>query len=98
MFTFELAPRLPADEVTVNALHPATLMDTRMVRETFGSARSTVREGADATLRLIEDPSLDGTTGRYFFGTDEARADEQAYDAEARRRLRELSERLVGLA
>ena len=33
MFTFELAERLNPLEVTVNALHPATLMDTKMVRE-----------------------------------------------------------------
>jgi NAD(P)-dependent dehydrogenase (short-subunit alcohol dehydrogenase family) len=97
LFTFELAERLGgADEVTVNALHPATLMDTQMVRTAFGSARSTVREGADATLRLIEDPALDGVTGRYFDGQDESRADAQAYDADARRRLWELSERLTG--
>ena len=33
MFTFELAERLGPDAgVTVNALHPATLMDTNMVR------------------------------------------------------------------
>jgi NAD(P)-dependent dehydrogenase (short-subunit alcohol dehydrogenase family) len=35
MFTFELAERLRGSGVTVNALHPATLMDTRMVRNTF---------------------------------------------------------------
>jgi NAD(P)-dependent dehydrogenase (short-subunit alcohol dehydrogenase family) len=96
LFTVELAEQVPAAEVTVNALHPATLMDTQMVRTTFGSARSTVREGADATLRLIEDPALDGMTGLYFNGQDEARADAQAYDPGARRRLWELSERLSG--
>ena len=46
MFTFELAERRP--DVTVNAVHPATLMDTKMVRETFGQARSTVAEGVEA--------------------------------------------------
>src|SRR5438093_1550782 len=30
-FGFELASRLPADEVTVNSLHPATFMPTKMV-------------------------------------------------------------------
>ena len=49
------------------------------------------------SLRLIRDPELEGVTGVYFNGTREARADAQAYDAEARRRLRELSERLTGL-
>jgi NAD(P)-dependent dehydrogenase (short-subunit alcohol dehydrogenase family) len=96
LFTFELADRLGGDPPTVNALHPATLMDTQMVRATYGRAMSTVREGADATLRLIADDELDGVTGRYFDGRRESRADAQAYDPEARRRLWELSERLTG--
>ena len=51
----------------------------------------------EATLRLAADAELDGVTGRYFDGQNEARAHPQAYDPDARRRLRELSERLVGL-
>ena len=47
---------------------------------------------------LAGDPALDGVTGRYFNRTRVAKADEQAYDADARRRLWELSERLTGLA
>jgi NAD(P)-dependent dehydrogenase (short-subunit alcohol dehydrogenase family) len=96
--TFDLADELAGDGVTVNALHPATLMDTTMVRETFGGARTTVREGADATLRLIADPALEGVTGAYFQGTREAEPDPQANDPQARAALRELSERLTGAA
>jgi hypothetical protein len=44
------------------------------------------------------DDELDGVSGRYFNGTREARADPQAYDAEARRKLRGLSERLIDRA
>jgi NAD(P)-dependent dehydrogenase (short-subunit alcohol dehydrogenase family) len=95
MFTFELAERLKDRDVTVNALHPATFMDTKMVHETFGRARSSVAEGVEATLRLIEDPQLDGVSGRFFAGLDESAAHPQAYDPEARRRLWELSERLT---
>ena len=36
-----------------------------------------------------------GVSGAYFNGTSEVRADAQAYDLDARRRLRELSQRLV---
>ena len=50
-FTFELAERLGDSGVTVNALHPATLMDTKMVRDYFGMPRSSVDEGTEATLR-----------------------------------------------
>jgi len=98
MFTVELAERLgPNGGVTVNALHPATLMDTRLVRESgFGTPRSTIEEGALATIRLLTDETLDGRSGEYFDGLDDARADPQAYDDEARRRLWDLSEKLTG--
>ena len=97
MFTFDLAEELEDTGVTANSLHPASLMDTKMVFETFGSASSSVREGTDATVRLAISPELEGVTGRYFDGQREARADEQAYNPEARARLRRLSEELTGL-
>jgi len=97
MFTFDLAEELRDAGVTVNCLHPASYMPTKIVMHARGSAVSTLEEGLDATMRLAADAALDGVTGRYFNGQSEARAHPQAYDPDARRRLRELSEGLVGL-
>jgi NAD(P)-dependent dehydrogenase (short-subunit alcohol dehydrogenase family) len=100
MFTFELAERLrDAGEtgVTVNALHPATLMDTQLVRTSFGRAGSSdVAEGVESLTQLVADPELEGVSGRYFDRLEEGAAHPQAYDAQARRRLWELSEELTG--
>jgi NAD(P)-dependent dehydrogenase (short-subunit alcohol dehydrogenase family) len=99
-FTFELAARLQSEGetgVTVNALHPATLMPTKLVFETVGRTIDSLEQGLEATLRLVIDPELDGVSGVYFNGLEEATADPQAYDADARRRLWELSERLCAL-
>jgi NAD(P)-dependent dehydrogenase (short-subunit alcohol dehydrogenase family) len=96
LFTFELAGRLKGTGVTANALHPASLMDTKMVIETFGHTMSTVREGANAIVRLAVSPELEGVTGRYFDGQPDARTNRQAYDAGARERLWVLSEELCG--
>jgi NAD(P)-dependent dehydrogenase (short-subunit alcohol dehydrogenase family) len=95
-FTFELAERLRGSGVTANALHPASLMDTKMVLGTFGYTMSTVEEGAEATVRLVVSPELEGFAGRYFDGQREARANRQAYDADVRKRLWALSEELCG--
>jgi NAD(P)-dependent dehydrogenase (short-subunit alcohol dehydrogenase family) len=95
LFTIDLAEQLDGNGVTVNCLHPATYMPTKMVKAAGATPASTLEEGTDATLRLVSDPELDGTTGRYFNGLHEARADDQAYHVRARLRLRELSERLV---
>ena len=98
LFTVELTERLAGRDVTVNALHPATLMNTKMVLDTLGSARSSVEEGMEAVLRLVTDPELDEVSGRFFDGVRESAAHEQAYDADARRRLWKESERLTGAA
>ena len=98
MQTFDLAGELDPTEVTVNCLHPGTMMPTKMVLSGGGRTVDTLETGVDATVHLIADPALDGVSGRYFDIRAEARAREQAYDLDARRRLRELTERLVGLA
>jgi NAD(P)-dependent dehydrogenase (short-subunit alcohol dehydrogenase family) len=94
MFSFESARRFP--EVESVALHPATFMDTKMVRSRVGTPSSTVQEGADATVRLAADLDLD-VQGRYFNGLREGRADVMAYDEDARKRLWDVSEQLVSL-
>jgi NAD(P)-dependent dehydrogenase (short-subunit alcohol dehydrogenase family) len=97
MMTFDLAEELGDAGVTANCLHPATYMPTKIVTYAGIDPASSLEEGTRATLRLVVDPELDGVTGRYFDGTTESRAHPQAYDADARRRLLELSESLVGL-
>jgi|ERR1700722_2378067 NAD(P)-dependent dehydrogenase (short-subunit alcohol dehydrogenase family) len=90
LFTIDLARELEGSGITVNALHPATFMNTRMVRD-FGAPRSTVEEGALAILKLATSAELDGKSGLYFNGQEEAQADAQAYDPQARQQLNRLS-------
>lgn len=98
LFTIDLADELRGSGVTVNALHPATYMDTAMVRLAGGTPRSTVEEGAEAILNLAVSPGLEGRSGLFFNGLAEARADAQAYDANARQRLQAISRELTGLS
>jgi NAD(P)-dependent dehydrogenase (short-subunit alcohol dehydrogenase family) len=95
-FGFELAERVPADEVTVNSLHPATYMPTKIVLAGRGQSIDTLEEGVEATVRLATSPELEGVTGRFFDRQVESSAQSQAYDREARRRLWDLSVRLTG--
>ena len=95
MFTMDLARELEGTGVIVAALHPATLMDTPMVREAGVAARSTIDEGADAVMHLIAGPDI--TSGDYYDGLRPARAHAQAYDPEARAMLRRLSRELTGV-
>jgi len=97
MFTIDLAEELKGSGVTVNALHPATYMNTTMVRAGGITPISTVEQGGDAILRLVADDDVAGKSGLFFNGKSEAKANPQAYDAAARKRLRELSLKLTGV-
>jgi NAD(P)-dependent dehydrogenase (short-subunit alcohol dehydrogenase family) len=98
MLTLDLAAELPADKVTANVLHPATLMDTAMVDRAGMRARATVADGADAVLQLASSPELAGQTGLYYNQLDAARSSvPQAYDLAARARLKALSSELTGV-
>ncbi|MGH3302544.1 MAG: SDR family NAD(P)-dependent oxidoreductase [Streptosporangiaceae bacterium] len=95
---FELAERVPAEQVTVNSLHPATFMPTKMVLAERGSSVDTLETGVAATERLSTDLALAGVTGRFFDRTREARANAQAYDSAARARLWQVSLELTDQA
>ncbi|QPF89212.1 SDR family NAD(P)-dependent oxidoreductase [Bradyrhizobium commune] len=98
MFTIDLAAELMDARITVNSLHPATYMNTTMVRAGGITPISTVEQGGAAILHLVEGDDVAGKSGLFFNGMNEARANPQAYDANARKRLRALSEKLTGLS
>ena len=54
MFTFDLAKELGGHNIAVNCLHPATYMDTTMVRLSGVQPISTVEQGGAAILQLVE--------------------------------------------
>jgi len=93
MFTHDLADDLEGTGIVVGSLHPATYMPTEMVRRAGATPRSTIAEGADAVMQVVD--SDDFQSGQYFSGLNPRRANAQAYDPEARARLRRLSEELT---
>jgi NAD(P)-dependent dehydrogenase (short-subunit alcohol dehydrogenase family) len=98
MFTIDLADELKGSGVTVNSLHPATYMNTTMVRAGGITPVSTVEQGGEAILRLACGDDVADKSGLFFNGMQQARANPQAYDVDARKRLRALSLELTGLS
>lgn len=93
--TIELAPEFQKQGITMVSLHPATMMNTSMVRAMGVPPRSTVDEGLAAVMNLVNLKEL--TAGAYYNGTAPATPHAQAQDADARRKLRELTVRLTGV-
>ncbi|WP_163550194.1 SDR family NAD(P)-dependent oxidoreductase [Candidatus Frankia nodulisporulans] len=87
MSGFELADRVDPAEITVNSLHPATYMPTKMVLLEVGHSVDALETGVEATHRLV--------TGRFFDRQRETRANPQAYDGAVRAALWERSLALV---
>ncbi len=96
MFTIDLAEELRGSGVTANSLHPATYMNTTMVRAGGITPMSTVEQGGNAILHLVTGDDVESKSGLFFNGMNEAEANPQAYDAIARQRLRALSLELTG--
>ncbi len=109
LMTFTLAQELEHEGVSVNAVHPATLMPTKMTtslraiqpRGLVGRLlmsrlrpRSSIAQGVENVVRLVDDPTLDPVTGRYFKEAREKRAHRQAYDSAARAALEASSQEL----
>jgi hypothetical protein len=82
--------------MTINSLHPATYMPTKMVLESVGHSIDSLDTGVDATAQLVRDPGLANITGTYFNITKRERANAQAYDSIARQRLTDITESLIG--
>ena len=94
MFTIDLAAELKAKGIVVQALHPATYMNTTMILSAGLTPRSTVEEGTASVMHAI---TTDEASGSYFVGQKLGTPHAQSADAEARRRLREITRTLVGL-
>ena len=96
MFAFDLAEELAGINFAVNCLHPATFMDTTMVRLSGVKPISTVREGGAAILQLVESSRSPAGAASISMASANCAPIPQAYDESARKKLRVLSFDLVG--
>jgi NAD(P)-dependent dehydrogenase (short-subunit alcohol dehydrogenase family) len=95
LFTFDLAEELKDTGVTVNALHPASLMPTKMVFEGWTQTMDSLETGVNATLNLVMN---DVGTGHYFDRMNKASPNAQANDKAARVQLKRVSDDLIAKA
>jgi NAD(P)-dependent dehydrogenase (short-subunit alcohol dehydrogenase family) len=96
MMTIDLAEEMKSRGVTVNAMHPGAYMNTAMVRHMGHEVVDSVDEGAQHMLDLATHPKFAKVTGRYIAQGLDTAARPQAYDASARKQLRDISDKLIG--
>ncbi|GJM38246.1 MAG: retinol dehydrogenase [Acidimicrobiales bacterium] len=106
LHTHELAKRLPADQVTVNCVHPGAVR-TRLGRDTEASRLSNIvwpavsrffltpEKGARTSVWAATAPELDGVTGEYFVKSRIKKPRKTARDDAAAARLWTVSEDLL---
>jgi NAD(P)-dependent dehydrogenase (short-subunit alcohol dehydrogenase family) len=108
-FTTELARRLAGSGVTANCLHPGTVA-TGYARD--GDATGVLafgvkvikpfvlsaEQGARTSIYLASSPDVAEVTGEYFVKSRARRPSKVARDADAARRLWDISDELVGKA
>lgn len=95
--TRALAADFAGGGITMISLHPASLMDTTMVKGLGVPARTTIADGLDHVMGLITAPSLQA--GAFYVDGEVARPNHpQADDPQAQARLVALSAELTGVA
>jgi NAD(P)-dependent dehydrogenase (short-subunit alcohol dehydrogenase family) len=107
LFTYELARRVNAAEITTNAVHPGTVA-TGFAREGFGLTNLffalarpfllTPEQGADTPVYLASAPELENVTGKYFESRRAVKSSFVSYDETSARRLWDASVQLTGLS
>ncbi|MDF2695707.1 MAG: short-chain dehydrogenase/reductase, partial [Labilithrix sp.] len=93
MFTLDLAEAFPT--IASNALHPGTFLDTGMVRDAGIRPLGPAARGTEVIEHVLAASLFDKVSGRYFDEERPTRAEAQAYDVAARRRLRERTVDLI---
>ncbi len=107
LFTLELARRLEGTGVTANALHPGVVA-TQLFRH-FGLAGKLLApiarllllspaRGAETSVYLASSPDIAGVSGKYFDKCQPVEPSPAALDADAARRLWDVSAELTALA
>jgi hypothetical protein len=66
-----------------------------LLRRVMNPNIHTIGESGDALARMLTDPALAGTTGRYFEGRREIRSSEESYDEDRAEELWHASEALT---
>src|SRR4051812_19415438 len=81
---FALARRLDPHRVSVNSVHPQTMMPTKQGTAVFDHSVDDIETGVNAIENLVTNPALAGVSGRYFNKTREAKASAQPMTRESR--------------
>jgi NAD(P)-dependent dehydrogenase (short-subunit alcohol dehydrogenase family) len=104
LFTRELARRLEGTGVTANCVHPGLVGSgfnhnngwlTRMGMQALRLVARSPEKGAETLVWLADSAEVSGTSGGYFVDRREVRPSAAARDADAARRLWEVSEAQV---
>lgn len=96
LFTYELAERLNDTDVTVNCLHPGVI-STKLLHVGFGMGGGSLKEGAETSVYLASSPEVKNYTGKYFLSKKTVPTSSITYDKDSRKKLWEISEKLVNL-
>lgn len=100
LFTFKLAADLKNTGVTVNCLHPGVI-NTKLLREGFGSMGRDVKFGAKIPVYLASSPGVTALTGKFFSDdgmvsiSNEKRAADIAYNKDIQAKLWDISAKMV---
>jgi NAD(P)-dependent dehydrogenase (short-subunit alcohol dehydrogenase family) len=106
LFTYELARQLEGSGVTATVLHPGVVRTNIYAGDSpalfklskFGGPfLKSPERGAATSVFLASAPEVEGVTGSFFVGRKASKSSKRSHDAEAARRLWQVSSELTSL-
>jgi NAD(P)-dependent dehydrogenase (short-subunit alcohol dehydrogenase family) len=94
LFTYKLAREKSDTGMTSNCLHPGVI-NTKLLRQNYGSIGSGVREGAANILYAVISPHLENVTGKYLVNQRARQSSAVTYDHKVQDWLWEESMEMV---
>ena len=96
MMAVQLAPEMSKIGIAINAIHPATLMPTKIVQGQF-EPRDSLAEGVRNVIALVLDSKIGDYTGTYIDRSTQSKALSQVYDKNVQNFLKRESDKACGL-
>ncbi|OLS15060.1 MAG: oxidoreductase, short chain dehydrogenase /reductase family [Promethearchaeota archaeon CR_4] len=97
LFTIELANQLRTSNITANCLHPGVIA-TKLLRNGVGpNIGDPVTNGAKMHVYLATSPEMESVTGEFIVDKHPFRVGDVCQDEMVRKKLWQLSEKMVGI-
>jgi len=94
LYTNKMDRLFEGESIGINSMHPGVI-NTKMLKNTWGAVGSDLKEGVDREVFLVSSKDLDGISGKYIDSFKIAKSSKASYDIPLQDELWRLSLKMI---